>query len=175
MSFWHCCWIQIREESSYRGSSHKRNLQEWQTQHKGNGNGHQSVPFFRGHLKCSKSMFLCLLNSLVTRHFKKKPCTTPTNTSHMNVIAMGTKDSPLLSGQVTVSWAGTPHQIQRHKPVTGFAEFLLGEVCFLQGCDSETHWRRTRSTASNESYCYFCSLRVRYRRYKDEMPLCPWG
>lgn len=44
---------------------------------------------------------------------KKKPRTTPsssTNTSHMNVIAVSTnKDSPLLSGQVTVSWAETSH------------------------------------------------------------------
>lgn len=68
---------------------------------------------FCGHLSCSKSMFLSLLNSLVTRCFTKKPRTTPnssTNTSHMNVIAMGTnKDSPLLPGQVTVSWAETSH------------------------------------------------------------------
>lgn len=67
--------------------------------------------WFCGYFNCSKSMFLCLLNSLVTRCFKKKPCTTPsspTNTSHMNVKAMGTnKDSPLLLGQVTVSWAET--------------------------------------------------------------------
>lgn len=52
-------------------------------------------------------------NSLVTRCFKKKSRTTPSsprNTPHVKVIAMGTsKDSPLLSGQVTVSWAETSH------------------------------------------------------------------
>lgn len=69
--------------------------------------------FFCGHLNYSKSMFLCLLNSLVRRCFRKKPHTrpsSPTNTPHMNVIAMGTnKDSLLLLGQVTVGWAETPH------------------------------------------------------------------
>lgn len=65
--------------------------------------------------------------------------------------------SALGPGYGQLSW-NISHQIQRHKPVIGFAEFLLGEVCFLQGYDSEIHRRRPQSTASNENYCYFCFL-----------------
>lgn len=82
--------------------------------------------------------------------------------------------SALRPGYGQLSW-NISHQIQRHKPVIGFAEFLLGEVCFLQGYDSEIHWRRPRSTVSNENYCYFCFLQLRYMRHKDEMCLSPLG
>lgn len=68
---------------------------------KENGSSHSSDSFFCGHFNCSKSMFLCLLSLPETRCFKEKPHTTPsspTNTSHMNIIAMGTnKGSPFCS------------------------------------------------------------------------------
>lgn len=62
--------------------------------------------------------------------------------------------SALGSGYGQLSW-NISHQIQRHKLVTGFAELLLAELCFLQGYDSEVHWRRPQSTASNENYWGF--------------------
>lgn len=68
---------------------------------------------FCDHLNCFKSTFLCLLNSLVAKCLKQKPHSTPsspTDTSHMNIIAVGTnKDSLLLLSQVMVSWAETSH------------------------------------------------------------------
>lgn len=128
------------------------------------GSSHCSDSFFCGHFNCSKSMFLCLLSLPETWCIKEKPHTTPsspTNTSHMNIIAMGTnKGSPFCSPVYGQLRQNLSCQIQHLKPIIGFAEFLLGEVCFLQDYDSEIHWRRPRSTASNEHYRYFCFLQM---------------
>lgn len=124
------------------------------------GNSHQLDSLLCGHFNCSKPTFLCLFSFLVTRCFKKKPHTTPsspTNTSRMNIIAMGTNKaapSALQSAFGQLSW-NLSRQIQHRKPVIGFAEFLLSEVCFLQDYDSEIHWRRPHSTASNEDTVIF--------------------
>lgn len=124
------------------------------------GNSHQLDSLFCGHFNCSKSMFLCLFSFPMTWCFKKKPHTassSPTNTSRMNIIPMGTNKvapSALKSAHGQLSWNHS-HQIQHHKPVIGFAEFLLGEICFLQDDDSEIHWRRPHSTASNEDTVIF--------------------
>lgn len=82
----------------------------------------------------------------------------PTWTSQLWV-QTGAAPPALQSIHGQLSW-NLSRQIQHHKPVIGFAEFLLGEVCVLQDYDSEIHWRRPHSTASNENYCYFYFLQA---------------
>lgn len=73
----------------------------------------------------------------MTRCFTKKLHAMPSSYQafHSNTTALGmSESSPLPTVQVS---RAARSQAKHHKPVIGFAKFLLGEVCFLQGYDSE--------------------------------------
>lgn len=116
-----------------------------------------------GHLHCSKSMFLYPQTPLWQDASQRNctQCQVLPQAFHSNTTALSmSKSSSLPTGQAMVSQAARS-QAKHHKPVNGFAKFLLGEVCFLQGYGSEMHWRRPQSTASNQSCCYFSFPQLR--------------